>query len=90
MRSILKNGSSWPLEDLPASKKSEDLEEALAFGNHKGAEYNPKILKEWVEKDVTFGYGLVLPLKELNKVPGVLLAPMNILNENNPLMNLGE
>ena len=82
MRSILKYGSSWSLEDLPVSKKSEDLEEALAFGNHKGAESNPKILKELVEKDVTFGYGLVLPLKELNKVPGVLLAPMNIMKQN--------
>ena len=73
------NGFSWPLEDLPASKKSEDLEEALAFGNHKGAESNPKILKQLVEKDVTFGYGLVLPLEESNNVPDVLLALMNIM-----------
>ena len=54
----------------------------MAFGNHKGAESNPKILKELVEKDVTFGYGLVLPLEELNNVPGVLLAPMNIMKQN--------
>ena len=31
---------------------------------------------------MTFGYGLVLPLEELNKVPGVLLAPMNIMKKN--------
>ena len=38
-----------------------DLEEALTFGNHQGAEQSPKVLTELVEKDVTHGYGLVLP-----------------------------
>ena len=31
---------------------------------------------------MTFGYGLVLPLEELNNVPGVLLAPMNRMKHN--------
>ena len=40
MRSILEDGSAWPLEDLPASNRKNDLEEAMAFGNHKGAKSN--------------------------------------------------
>ena len=59
-----------------------DLEEALTFGNHKGAEQNPKVLKELVEKDVTHGYGLVLPLEKLKRIPGTLLAPMNVMKQN--------
>ena len=82
MRSILENGSAWPLEDLPASNRKKDLEEALVFGNHKGAKSNPKLLKELVEKDVCFGYDLVLPLENLKDIPGALLAPTNIMKQN--------
>ena len=58
------------------------LEEALDFGNHKGAEQNPKVLKELAEKDVIHGYGLVLPLEKLKRIPGTLLAPMNVMKQN--------
>ena len=68
----------------PSSNKLKDLEEALAFGNHEEAKLKPKILKELVEKNVTFGYGLVLPLETLNKVPGALIAPVNIMKQNTP------
>ena len=51
MRSIMENGSTWPLEDLPVSNRKKDLEKALAFGNHKGTKSNPKILKELVQLD---------------------------------------
>ena len=50
MKHILENDSCWPLEELPMAVRLNDLEEALAFGNHKGAEQNPKIRKELVEK----------------------------------------
>ena len=82
MRSILENGSTWPLEDLPAANRKRDLVEALAFGNHKGAKANPKLLRKLVEKDVLFGYGLVLPLETLKVIPGALLAPINIMKQN--------
>ena len=82
MKSILENGSAWPLEDLPDANKKRDLAEALAFGNHKGAKANPKLLRKLVEKDVLFGYGLVLPLESLRAIPGALLAPMNIMKQN--------
>ena len=82
MKHILENGSCWPLDRLPTADRQNDLEEALIFGNHKGAEKNPKLLKELVEKDVTHGYGLVLPLEKLKRIPGTLLAPMNVMKQN--------
>jgi hypothetical protein len=54
------------------------LELALAFGNHKGATNNPDLLEELVKKDVIHGYGIVLPLNKMTKIPGVVMAPMNI------------
>ena len=82
MKSILKHGSRWPLDDLNFPDRHKDLKEALEIGNHKGAEFNPKTLIDLVKKDVTHGYGLVLPLDKINRIPGALLAPMNIMRQN--------
>jgi hypothetical protein len=46
------------LEELDENLRQQDLEEALAFGNHKGAQKNPMHLRELVEKDVIHGYGI--------------------------------
>ena len=35
-----------------------------------------------IEKDVVHGYGLVLPLSKIDRIPGVLLAPMNTMTQN--------
>ena len=74
--------SKLALKDLPLLDRRKDLEEASVFGNHKGAESNPAILKDLVKKDVTHGYGLVLPLDKIKRIPGALLAPMNIMKQN--------
>ena len=38
MESILTRGSFWPLEDLDKDLRKQDVDEALAFGNHKGTQ----------------------------------------------------
>ena len=58
------------------------MEEAISFGNHKGAKRNPVILRSLLEKDVTHRYGLVLPLSKFSRIPGILIAPMNIMTQN--------
>ena len=35
-----------------------------------------------IEKDVVHGYGLVLTLSKIDRIPGVLLAPMNVMTQN--------
>ena len=42
----------------------------------------PELLKKLVSKDITHDYGLVLPLAKLHHIPNILLAPMNIMNQN--------
>ena len=58
------------------------MKEALSFGNHKVAVRNTIFLIKLIEKDAVHGYGLVLPLSKIDRIPGVLLAPTNIMTQN--------
>ena len=51
------------------------MKEAISFENYKGAMRNPISLKKMIEKYVVHGYGLVLPLIKIDRIPGVFLAP---------------
>jgi hypothetical protein len=75
MVSLLKNGSTWPLEQS-------DLHEALEFGNHKGAKQNPELLLKLVSKDVKHGYAVTFPLSKAVSIQGISLALMNIMHQN--------
>jgi hypothetical protein len=89
MSKILENGSEWPLKPLDKELTCNDVDAALAFGNHKGASLQPELLQKLVSKDVHFGYCLPLPLDKTQKNPGALLAPMNIQKQT-PLTNMEE
>ena len=82
METILLNGSDWPMEDLDPKSRADDMTEALEFGNHKGASEKPELLRTLVSKDIKHGYGLVLPLSKVSRIPNLLLAPMNIMNQD--------
>ena len=82
MKPLLTGGSNWPLLSLSTEDRAEDIHQALAFGNHKGATSQPKLLKELVTKDITHGYAMTLPLSKLRRVPGAILAPMNIMRQD--------
>jgi hypothetical protein len=82
MTQILRNGSEWPLEPLDKESCRADVEEALAFGNHKGALLQPELLKTLISKDIHYGYCLPLPLEKATKIPNILIAPMNIQKQN--------
>ena len=78
LKTILTNGSDWPLTKLDEDKRKEDLAEALKYGNHKGASENPDQLRELIQKDVDYAYGLVLPLEKIDQIDEICMAPMNI------------
>ena len=50
LKAILDDGSDWPLEGLSLEERRQDVEDALAFGNHKGAESNQSLLRKLIEK----------------------------------------
>lgn len=81
-KKILTDGSHWPLEELPEEQRAADVEEAIEFGNHKGANNDPTLLHELVAKDIKYGYCIPLPLRKAKQIPKILFAPMNIQHQN--------
>ncbi len=82
MEETLTTGAIFPLEELDKETRLLDFTVALKRCNHKGAQKKPDFLKELVTKDVIHGYGLPLPLSKLIRIPGTILAPMNIQAQN--------
>jgi hypothetical protein len=82
IKQLLTYGFHWPLEELPEELRVANVEEAINFGNHKGATNNPVLLRELVEKDVTYGYCILFPLRKAMQIPKLLFAPMNIQHQN--------
>jgi len=79
---LLQEGSDWPLNDIPENERTSDVKEALTIGNHKGATTNYSLLRTLIEDDVTHGYSLPLPLDKIHLIPGVAIAPMNIIEQD--------
>jgi hypothetical protein len=82
MSKILTNGSEWPLDPLDKESRRADVEEALFFGNHKGASLQPDLLWKLISMDVHYGYCLPFPLAKATKIPDILIAPFNIQKQN--------
>ena len=78
LKDQLQNGVKFPLEELNKEERKKDLLEGLDFGNHKGVSSDAELFKQMMNSDVTNGYSLVLPRKELINIPNALIAPMNI------------
>jgi hypothetical protein len=79
---LLAEGSNWPLSEISDLQRSIDVNEAIKFGNHKGASNNEPLLRALILEDVTHGFILPLPLKKIRQIPGILIAPLNIINQN--------
>ena len=78
MKELLLQGSWWALSPLSDKKRLLDIENALEFGNHKGANQQLELLTTLIQDNVDRGFALPLPLNKLKKVPGVLLGLLNI------------
>jgi hypothetical protein len=79
---ILCDRSNWPLETLSNESRIDNLNKEIEFGNHKGTKINWNLLTELVAKDVKFRYALPFPLSKVSFIPGVVMAPMNIMHQD--------
>jgi len=69
MVSLLKSGSTWPLDPIDEELQQSDLQEALEFGNHKGGKTESKIAvgacvkgcRAWLHGDIPFVKGFINP-----------------------------
>ena len=78
MKSILKNGSQWPTAPILEDEQPGNVEEALKFGNHKGATSQQKLLLKLVSNTVIYGYANALPCEKVIQLLHVCMAPLNI------------
>ena len=69
----------WPLSDVT---NIDNFCEALAFGNHRGIEQYNNVFEECLDNDVHYGYSLVLPQKRAIDIPGLLIASLNVIDQN--------
>jgi hypothetical protein len=82
MDAFLSEGSKLPLVEIRKNEWQQDLVNALTFGNHKGTLQKPVILKKLIAKDIEYRYSLPLPLSSIQSIPGLVMAPMNIMAQN--------
>jgi hypothetical protein len=64
MKRILTNRLHWPLEHISKELQIADVNKAIEFGSHKGANNNPCLLRKLIKKDVKYGYLITLPLRK--------------------------
>jgi hypothetical protein len=53
----------------------------LTFGNHNGASAKSELLKKLIGKDVKYGYSIPILLDSTKLIPGLKMAPMNIMTQ---------
>jgi hypothetical protein len=82
MEDFLTHGSKWPLVEISKEEQINNPTNALTFGNHKGASAKPETLLKLIGKDVKYGYSIPIPLESVKLIPGLEMAPMNIMAQN--------
>ena len=78
----IKSGFNYPLIPLSNKDRKLDLKEALVFGNHKGVKKNRAFYLNLIKKDVVHGYCLPFFLSMIYSIPGAIISPLNIAEQN--------
>ena len=68
----------WPLSPIDEHDRLLDIDDAFAFGNHKGATKQPEQLKQLITNDINYGFAMVVPLSKIANLPHVCMAPLNV------------
>ena len=82
LSSGIKSGFNYPLTPLSNADRKLDLQEALIFGNHTGVDKHRDFYLNLIKKDVVHGYCLPFPLSMIKSIPGAIISPLNIAEQN--------
>ena len=79
---VLKFGMSYVFErELDQTTKSEELRTLLARGNHQSAKAHPDRVSNLLEKDVTHGFAIPLPIEAVLRIPNAALQPLGLAHQ---------
>ena len=81
LKTLLDNGSDFPLTDLEEDLRRQDLEAAYIRGNHKSAQNNEVILSSAISKEISKGWMIILPDSSYDSIPDLVLNPMGIAEQ---------
>jgi hypothetical protein len=71
-----------PLRSLPDLDRVEDVSKALQYGNHKSTHANSYIVLAMLNKEVRYGWQLVLPASSIPKVPELIVVlPLDLVKQ---------
>ena len=82
MKDFLNYGSKWPLDEISEEERVNNLNKVPTFGNHKGTLAKPELLLKLIGKDGKYKYSIPIPLNSVKLIPGLEMAPMNIMAQN--------
>ena len=78
----IKSGFNYPLTPLSNTDRKLDLQEVFIFGNHTGVDKHRDFYLNLIQKDVVHGYCLPFPLSTIKSIPGAIVSPLNIAEQN--------
>ena len=76
LKSMITNGSQWPIEALDEKSRLADLKGTPARGNHKSAKENENFLSDAPIKEMKNVWELILPLHRALLIPGLVMSPL--------------
>jgi hypothetical protein len=82
MKSILDNGTSFPMQEIDEEVRKQDLDAALLRGNHSSAKgEKAEILVAKTLSEISNGWCLPLLVDHASAIPGAMYAPMGIAEQ---------
>ena len=80
-RSTMLHGAHYFLTPLDDELRKKDLEEAILFGNHKSAIKHGPATMAALQKEVTKGWQLPIPMKNLLEIPHLVMTPVGMAEQ---------
>jgi hypothetical protein len=82
MKRSLLLGATMVLEPITDADRHTQLAAALAHGNHPSATRQAATIHAMLEAEVTKGWQLPLPIDRLFDIPGVVVAPLGLVDQH--------
>jgi hypothetical protein len=68
-------------EEITETARQNELTAILARGNHKSAKDESKRVQELVNKEVTHGFAMPIPMEVVPKIPGAIVQAMGLVSQ---------
>jgi hypothetical protein len=82
LKQTLTSGATFPLEPIDEQDRQILLRTGADYGNHNSATTNATALLALLAREVEKGWHLPLPLESAQEIPGLIIGPMGLVEQN--------